>query len=1075
MALDYNKDKIRVSEYIHKADELFECFQQTDDETLLSDAITYLTEFLDKAENVDPQVKVLARYNKCLMTKARRKSFGGPATELDEIIVELRSIARLDEHPLAPRIWSTLSSSLEDRYASNPQNYPNGLRDAVFYVDKSLAKTPEQDQDRWIRLFERGMILQTLYNDERKKRILEKAEETFLDALESSKNFADDAQNSIILNALANTLDQIYRHGGQHDLIYLQRALEYGKKALKACPPQSRSKAGRLSSMGRLLQEYYQQSGDFDTLREALDYSTQAVQSMRSFDPKAGSWLHNLSMLTLSVYERTGATEDLNSAISCEIKALNATPDSEPIYADRLSGLGTLHSHKFDRSRSEKDLNLAIRFFSEALSLTKCGYKSRTGFLNNLGNQLVKKFKVSTSVAEISRALHCFDEAINLSRDSPHRLTYWNNMSLALHAAYESSQDQLFLSTSIEILHQGLKEASLHHPLRPQVLSALAAAYSDLSMIHTCTPTASSVYGGTALKVFLEVYQSDFAPPLLRIQAAHLASDVYVSHRQIKKARMLLMKALELFPLVTSRALDIEDQQHILSRLANFVSILASATLEDTDEIDLALELLDEGRGIILGNLLRNDASLSLLKTGDDKSAALATRFHVLQSRLQEATMETLNGISIAEYKRKIEQDLRASVDEIRSIPGFERFQTTLKIDEIMQAAKGRVIIVINVTSLRADAFIITERSVNIFELRTVEYEDTITHIRNFRSRVLGAKADRQNRLMRESLTWLWDHVVNPVFQYMQLTPPARNRRRPRISWICTGAMSNAPVHAATNYRVRDGHSTALRFCLPSHGSTIKTIASTQDDLTDSDAQDPAVRFLGVKMATTPGKKQPLQGLDQEFEAVKSNLPVGSTATELPQPSSDQLVSALPDSNIVHFACHGESHPNNPSKSCLIFQKSPLKADSTAQIQRGSPMNEAYSEQDNPVRDELSVATISKLHLPKAHLAVLSACTSAVNEAVPLADEAIHIASMMQIAGYKHVIGTLWEAKNKACIDFADGFYKKLFTFNENPAGSRPNASWREKIPEAYVHAVELLQDKYWMAPLTWAPFVHCG
>ena len=256
MVVKYGKDEIPVSEYIHKADELFDSFQQTGDETLISNAIRYLTDFLDETDNVNQHVKALATYNRCLMIKARRKDFGGPGTELDEVIEELRSIALLDEHPLAPRIWSTLSSSLEDRYASNPQDYPDDLRDAVFYIDKSLAKTPEQDQDRWIRLFERGMILQTLYNDERKKRILEKAEETFLDALESSKNFADDAQNSIILNAVANVLDQMYKHGGQHDLIYLQRALEYGKKALEACPPQSRSKAGRLSSMGRLLQDY---------------------------------------------------------------------------------------------------------------------------------------------------------------------------------------------------------------------------------------------------------------------------------------------------------------------------------------------------------------------------------------------------------------------------------------------------------------------------------------------------------------------------------------------------------------------------------------------------------------------------------------------------------------------------------------------------------------------------------------------------------------------------------------------------------------------------------------------------
>lgn len=114
-------------------------------------------------------------------------------------------------------------------------------------------------------------------------------------------------------------------------------------------------------------------------------------------------------------------------------------------------------------------------------------------------------------------------------------------MSLALRAAYESSQDRIFLSASIELLDQRLKEASVHHSLRPQILSTLAAAYLDPSMLQTCTRTVSSVYGRTALKVFLEVHHSEFAAPLLRIQAAHYTRNVYVSRRQIVEARMLLM------------------------------------------------------------------------------------------------------------------------------------------------------------------------------------------------------------------------------------------------------------------------------------------------------------------------------------------------------------------------------------------------------------------------------------------------------------------------------------------------------------------------------------------------------
>ena len=172
---------------------------------------------------------------------------------------------------------------------------------------------------------------------------------------------------------------------------------------------------------------------------------------------------------------------------------------------------------------------------------------------------VVHKFvKLSTSVADISRALHCFERTNQSLRRPP--------CLMVQHVSSSTSRIRVFPRPA---LSQHVYRATpsrpqrnfITSPSRGSSLSALAAAYLDLSMLHTCTPTTSSVYGGAALKIFLEVYHSDFAPPLLCIQAAHIVSDVYVSDQQIEKARMLLMKALKLFPLVTSCALDLEDQQ----------------------------------------------------------------------------------------------------------------------------------------------------------------------------------------------------------------------------------------------------------------------------------------------------------------------------------------------------------------------------------------------------------------------------------------------------------------------------------------------------------------------------------
>lgn len=69
-------------------------------------------------------------------------------------------------------------------------------------------------------------------------------------------------------------------------------------------------------------------------------------------------------------------------------------------------------------------------------------------------------------------------------------------------------------------------------------------------------------------------------------------------------------------------------------------------------------------------------------------------------------------------------------------------------------------------------------------------------------------------------------------------------------------------------------------------------------------------------------------------------------------------------------------------------------------------------------------------HLGGGHLAFLSACTTAVGSA-GLPDEAIHLTSAFQLAGYAHVIGTLWPAADAASADL--------------PQSS--TSAWRQGVP----------------------------
>lgn len=43
-----------------------------------------------------------------------------------------------------------------------------------------------------------------------------------------------------------------------------------------------------------------------------------------------------------------------------------------------------------------------------------------------------------------------------------------------------------------------------------------------------------------------------------------------------------------------------------------------------------------------------------------------------------------------------------------------------------------------------------------------------------------------------------------------------------------------------------------------------------------------------------------------------------------------------------------------------------------------------------------------------------------------LADEGVHLISSLQLAGFRHVVGTLWEVSDQHCFDVARVFCETL-------------------------------------------------
>jgi CHAT domain-containing protein len=209
---------------------------------------------------------------------------------------------------------------------------------------------------------------------------------------------------------------------------------------------------------------------------------------------------------------------------------------------------------------------------------------------------------------------------------------------------------------------------------------------------------------------------------------------------------------------------------------------------------------------------------------------------------------------------------------------------------------------------------------------------------------------------------------------------------------------------------------------------------------------------LIVAMPTTPGIPGRLNHVPAEVEMLHRRL---RDAVLLCEPDSDDCLAGaqvtlptkasvlayLPTCPITHFACHGASHPRDPSKSQLL-----LHDHST---------------------DPLTVDELAPIQLGQAQLAYLSACRTAAIDATELLDEAIHLTSAFQLAGFPHVIGTLWEIDDHQAVTVADTFYTHLTT--------APHALDTSLAAHALHTAIRAVRDQFPRTPSLWAAYLHTG
>jgi CHAT domain-containing protein/tetratricopeptide (TPR) repeat protein len=786
---------------------------------------------------------------------------------------------------------------------------------------------------------------------------------------------------SISLNNLANRLST--RHSQLGAMQDLGEAIVLVREALHLHPQGHRDRSTSLNNLAVHLSSRYNQFGAMEDLDEAIFLSREALVLRPQGHPDRSMSLNNLATRLSSRHNQLGAMEDLDEAIVLDREALDLRPQGHPLRSSSLSNLATYLSSRYKQLGEVQDLDEAIVLDREALDLHPQGRRDRSTALNNLAVHLSSRYNQLGAMEDLDEAIVLGREALVLCpQGHPDRSMSLNNLAVFLSTRYNQLGAMLDLDVAIYLVREALDLRPQGHPDRSMSLNNLAR--------YLCDRFTRSKQLRDKAELF-HLYTQ-----LVQLSQIVSSIDLSVARAWIRVAEhfqhptMLLAYETSLRLLIQHLAILPSLPQHLVI-LKNITSSLAvdafSACLRKRAPAH-AVELLEQGRGVFWNQLTRLHSPLDDVIASSPAGKTSADEF----TRLALLIRIALNSPGTEQHERlcRLNLEMQTVVTDIRKLPGLSRFLLPSLFPDVQRAASGGPIIIVNASQYSCDALVVLfdRDPVHIMlQITQKAVRDLSTELHTLTMR---SKRVDMTRELAYFLRKLWDQIVSPIVNCLQTTHPSQSR----IWWCPTAEFSALPLHAAGPYR--KGQQNLPDLFISSYTPTLAAlIRARRCDPSNSTAS--RKHFISIGQAKATGESE-LLSVGAELDNIGQRVNGLATFTGIDGEESciSRVVEELGKNEWVHLACHGL--PN-----------------------RKQPFESAFALHDG----HFTIQRIIGCDLKNPEFAYLSACHTTVgDEESP--DEAIHLASAMQFAGFRSVIGTMWAVDDGAASKITSTFYKHM-------------------------------------------------
>ncbi|MFI0155764.1 CHAT domain-containing protein [Streptomyces lydicus] len=984
----------------------------------------------------------------------------GELVDLDEAVEMGRAAVRAvpPGHPDRAALLANLGNALLKRFERFGE-----LRDVDEAVEAgrgAVQATPPDHPDRASRLSNVGVALATRFRRFGELRDLDEALEVGRAATRAVPPGHPDC--AALLSSLGHTL--LTRFGCTEEPADLDEAVEMGRAAIRAVPPGHPDRARLLSNLGNALQERFLRFGELRDVDEAVEASRGAVQATPPDHPDRAGLLSNLGNALQERFLRFGELRDVDEAVEAGRSAVQATPPDHPDRAGFLSNLGLFLLKRFERTGDLGDLDEAVHEGRAAVQATPYDHPKRAKHLSHLSIALLTRFERTEEPADLDEAVEVCRAAVRaVPHSHPDRALCLHNLSNALLKRFDHFGELRDLDEAVQVGRGAVRATPDDHPDRAAYLSDLG-----LVLFARFERTEDPADQEAAVAVWGQVVEMETASPRRRLGAARAAAHVSASSDPARAAG-LLEQAVLLLPEVAPRRLRRGDQQHALGKTTDLAADAVALALAESggnarERAVRALRLAEAGRAVILSQALDTRSDLTDLR---DQQPDLARRFSELCELLDQdptAAATAARGGRTAVMGRerhRLAAELEALLGRIRASKGFDAFGLPPTSRDLLAEAAHGPVVTFNVSRYGSDALLLTSGGITSCPLPELTRDTVIDQVSAFYQALSDATTPNNDRIgaqqtLRQILEWLWEAAAEPTLSALEalgeVMPPAQDGAHlPRVWWAPGGLLGLLPVHAA-GFHTDPGDSphrrTVLDRVISSYTPTIRALRHARGR-----RPRPAdhSQSLIVAMPTTSGHS-PLPHVPAEARRISALLhrPVqliesgpGSDGSPSPDtPTAATVLAHLPQSAIAHFACHGVIDYTDPSQSGLLLH--------------------------DHATTPLTVSALAQVNLDGAQLAYLSACSTAAPGSPDLLDEAIHLVSAFQLAGFPHVVGALWDINDRLAVEIAESFYTRLI--------ADPTGTLHPDLAATALHqTIRAVRDRYPATPSLWAAYLHTG